>query len=69
MKIIRYGQKDRTIVCWKCIAVTQFENNYVEFSCLYKNDNFENERSNFKIFQQDSDRDDQYACRNNNVMV
>ena len=22
-----------------------------------------------KIFQQDSDRDDQYACRNNNVMV
>ena len=60
MKIIRYGQKDRTIVCWKCIAVTQFEN---------INSNFENERSNFKIFQQDSDRDDQYACRNNNVMV
>ena len=65
MKIIRYGQKDRTIVCWKCIAVTQFENIYVEFSCLYKNNNFENE----KKIQQDSDRHDQYACRNNNVMV
>ena len=51
------------------LYVTQFENIYVEFSCLYKNSNFENERSNFKIFQQDSDRDDQYACRNNNVMV